>query len=157
MKKRTKVILGVVIGVLVLYSAFMTIGVFVTAREYAREYNELSAKYDEAKAKNAETVGKEVSTKINSVMFESFAKTIDENAIINVIPGECAIIKMNMGEKSFETVMAETTKNVTDLALGIKYAEVKTCILLFADKQGDVAYGITLHSDGSTTSFIRNK
>ena len=43
MKKRTKVILGVIIGMLVAYSAFMTFGLYMSAQEY----NKLSAELEQ--------------------------------------------------------------------------------------------------------------
>ena len=43
MKKRTKVILGVIIGVLVLYSVFTTFGLYMSAQEY----NELRAELEQ--------------------------------------------------------------------------------------------------------------
>lgn len=51
MKKGTKVILGVIIGVLVLYSAFMTFGVYVMSQEYNKfsAGNHVAAKATENK------------------------------------------------------------------------------------------------------------
>lgn len=44
MKKRTKVILGVIIGVLVLYSAFVTLGVYVLSEDCNEMRAELEQK-----------------------------------------------------------------------------------------------------------------
>lgn len=43
MKKRTKVILGIIIGLLVLYSAYTTFGLYMSAQEY----NALSAELEQ--------------------------------------------------------------------------------------------------------------
>lgn len=57
MKKRTKVILGVIIGLLVLYSAVMTLGVYVLSEDYNRvadKYNGSIEIYEQTKERNEE-------------------------------------------------------------------------------------------------------
>lgn len=153
MKKVTKVIFGVIIGVLVLYGAFMTLTVYIAAQDY----NELSAEYNDLKTKYGEVLGENVSGKVQVALLESFAKTIDENAVVNVSSDESAIIRLNLGENTIETALAETTKHAKELALGVATGNFKTCIICFVNDVGDVECGVTLHSDGNGTSFLGEK
>jgi hypothetical protein len=154
MKKRTKVILGIVIGVLVLYSALMTFTVYIAAQDF----NELETKYNDVNTKYVEATAENFSGKSKLIPLEAFAKIIDENADVSFSSDECAIIRLNMGEKTIETILAETTEHATDLAFGVKYAEVKTCIMCIVNKAGNVECGMTFHSDGTApTSFYGEK
>lgn len=71
MKKRTKVILGVVIGVLFLYSALMTFSLYMSAQEY----NELSAELKQT------TTDYEITKKEFFELHEKYQELVFENAI----------------------------------------------------------------------------
>lgn len=160
MKKGTKVILGVIIGVLVLYSAFMTLGVYVLSQEY----NELSDKYSETLSERIATEKNDVDEKMNEITesaklipLESFARVIDENAIVNLSSDKSAIIRLNMGERTEDAMVTKMKEFISALPSAMKKAEIQTCILCVVDNNGDVNFGYTFHTDGTSTTFLSNK
>ncbi len=156
MKKRTKVILGVVIGVLFLYSAFMTLGVYVTSQDY----NDLRAKYNDVLAEQKTTLDNkmnEIAESGKMIPLESFARVIDENAVVSISSDDSAIIRLNIGEKTIEAMVAEMQKYIFVLPSAMKSAGVKTCIICVVDKEGDVKFGYTFHPDGTSITFFSEK
>ena len=160
MKKGTKIILGVIIGVLVLYSAFMTLGVYVISQDY----NDLSDKYSETLSENIATKKSEVDEKMNEIhestklmQLEVFARVIDEKAVVNLSSDKSAIIRLDMGERSTEDMVAKMKEFISFLPSAMKKAEIQTCILCIVDNDGDVKFGYTFHTDGTSTTFLSDK
>lgn len=160
MKKRTKIILGVIIGVLVLYSALMTITVYIAAQEI----NELETKYRTELADNIETkknevdeINKKLDESVKFMQLESFARLIDEKADVITSSDDCAIIRFNIGEKTTEEMVAKLQEYIAFLPSAIKSAELKMCIICAVDKDGDVVFGYTFHPDGTSTTFLGDK
>lgn len=156
MKKRTKVILGVIIGVLVLYSAFATFGLYMSAQDF----NNMRTKYNDVLAEQKSSVDKKMDDIVESgrlIPLEAFGKLIDENAVASFISEESAIIRLGMGEKTAETMIKEIQHNIGFLPSALKTSELKTCIICVMDKEEDVLFGYTFHSDGTSTPFLSEK
>lgn len=160
MKKGTKIILGVVIGVLVLYSAFMTLGVYVVSQDY----NELSNKYREVLSEGITKERRDIDDKMNEITesaklipLEAFASVIDENAVVNLSSEKSAIIRLSMGEKNMEAMVAKMKEYISILPSAMEKAEIQTCILCIVDNDGDVKFGYTFHPDGTSTTFLSDK
>ena len=156
MKKRTKVILGIIIGLLVLYSAFMTLGVYVLSEDY----NDMKTKYDDVLAEQKETLDNkmnEIGETFKLTSLEAFAKVIDKNAVVSISSDESAIIRLNIGEKTTEAMVAEIQKYIVVLPSAMKSAELKTCIICIVDSDGDVKFGYTFHPNGNSTTFLSDK
>lgn len=156
MKKGTKIILWVIIGVLALYSAFMTLGVYVTSQEY----NDLRAKYNDVLEEQKVALDNKMNENAESgkmISLESFARVIDENAVVSISSDNSAIIRLSMGEKTTEAMLAEMQKYISVLPSAMKSAEVKTCIICVVDKEGDAKFGYTFHPDGTSTTFLSDK
>ena len=164
MKKRTKVILGVIIGVvillLILYSVFMTLGVYFASQEINNLRTEYSGSLEKSTELNKEVLDEYSDMIVESgrlIPLEAFGRLIDENAVASFISGESAIIRLGMGEKTAEIMKEEIQHNIGFLPSALETAELKTCIICVVDKEEDVLFGYTFHSDGTSTLFLSEK
>lgn len=145
MKKGTKIILGVIIGVLVLYSALMTLGVYVVTQDY----NDISAQYDDMVGRFGDTI------KLGYI--DAVVKVIDEDAIVKPLSEEKAFVQLNSGDKS-DIEMAQKIKDyISLLPNAMELAEIQTCIICVVDSDDDVRFGYTFHQDGTSTPFLSDK
>ncbi len=142
MKKRTKVILGVIIGVLFAYGAFMTLGVYVISQDYNElldEYNGFVGTYNHMKERN-----EEILTENQSLKDKWYSDTRIMDAAINVISSEA--IGAKAGDAYIAVIPEDAMDKVNAKQIGAALAstDVKYCILTF---KGDGAASYSIRID----------
>ena len=111
--------MGVIIGVLVAYSALMTFSLYMSAQEF----NELRTKYDDVLAEQKSALDGKMDEIFESAKFislEAFARVIDENAVVSISSDESAIIRLSMGEKTTEAMVSKIKEYIAVLPSAIK-------------------------------------
>ena len=141
MKKSTKIILGVIIGVLVAYSAFMTLGVYVVSQDYNEivdEYNGFVNTYNNMKERN-----EELNTENQSLKDKWYSDTRIMDAAINVISSDA------IGAKAGDAYIAVIPEDAMDkvdakqIGAALSSTDVKYCILTFKG-DGVASYSIRI-------------
>lgn len=142
MKKRTKVILGVIIGVLILYSALMTLGVYVTSQDYNRvvdKYTGSIETYTQIKERNDELYYENQQLKE-----KRYSDTRLMDAAISLISSDAV---GGIAGEAYLAVIPDDAMNKVDakqIAAALASTDVEYCILTF---MGDSAASYSIRID----------
>ena len=142
MKKRTKVILGIVIGVLVLYSAFATFGLYMSAQDFNKlvdKYNGSIETYKQIKERN-----EEIYTENQSLKDKWYSDTRIMDAAINVISGDAVGAKAGDAYIAVIPDDAMDKVNAKQISAALASTDVEYCILTF---MGDSSASYSIRID----------
>ena len=142
MKKRTKVILGIVIVVLVLYSALMTLGMIMLSIENDNildEYNGFVDTYNNMKERN-----EDLTFEIKQLKEKRYSDARLMDAAINIISSEAV---GGMAENAYIAVIPDNAMNKVNeqqISAALASTDVEYCILTF---MGDSAASYSIRID----------
>lgn len=129
MKKRTKVILGIIIGVLVLYSALMTLGAYFSAQDYNRvvdKYTDSIKTYTQMKERN-----EDLTFEIKQLKEKRYSDARLMDAAISLISSEAV---GGIAGEAYVAVIPDDAMNKVDakqIAAALASTDVEYCILTF--------------------------
>ena len=124
-----KVISRIIIVVLVLYSAFMTLGLYISSQMYNEivdEYNGFVDTYDNMKKSNEDLV-----FEVKQLKEKRYSDTRLMDAAINLISSEAV---GGIAGKAYLAVIPDDAMNKVDakqIAVALKATDVEYCILTF--------------------------
>ena len=129
MKKRTKIILGVIISLLVAYSALMTFSIFMSSQMYNElvdEYNGFIDTYDGMKKRNEDLV-----FEVKQLKEKRYSDTRLMDAAIGLISSEAI---GGIAGKAYIAVIPDDAMNKVNakqIAAALAATDVEYCILTF--------------------------